>query len=498
MKKSLSFILVLACLMTSVLVSCADDKADEGKETETTAQANTETTGTDAESESEVETEPELTLNLPECDYDSTSCTMLIRTSKIPHFYAEDFTGEALNDAVYERNNTVSELLSVTLDYVDLPDDNGGATFNSAISNSVLARDGAYDIVAPDYWWKTEINGWFLNLKEVERIDLTQPWWCQGWNDAATFNGILPGAVGYYTLDMIQNMNMIYFNKDIYSELNYDSVYNLDGIYNTVREGKWTWDLFCQMSAAAAQDLDGDGKLTSAKDRFGSVSGLQSGRAILWSNGLELCARDEQGNITATLTTEENYDIFKSALTFYEDKANLYAEGSGCNMFQENRALFFMAAINDGVYLRDMESDFGALPYPKYHETDESYRNRNLGTSYFAIPITANNAEMSATVLEAQNFYSYRDVRPTYYDTILKGKVSRDEESREMLDLVLDTCYVDTFFVYGSNLSGVADTPFTTVLNGNDTYMSAMKTHEKVIKKLLGKMEEALAPQPLD
>lgn len=234
-----------------------------------------------------------------------------------------------------------------------------------------------------------------------------------------------------------------------------------------------------------------------ANDRFGSISDLQAGRAILWSNGLELCTKDEQGNITATLSTEKNYDIFKSALTFYEDNANIYA-GNGNIMFEENRVLFYMASIQSGVSLRDTESDFGALPYPKYNESDESYRNRNFGSSYFAIPITAKNAEMSATVLEAQNFYSYRDVRPAYYDTILKGKVSRDEDTREMFDLILDTCYVDTFFVYGSNLNSVADTPFTIVLSGNDIYMSSMKTHEKVISKLLGKMIESLSPQPLD
>ena len=104
---------------------------------------------------------------------------------------------------------------------------------------------------------------------------------------------------------------------------------------------------------------------------------------------------------------------------------------------------------------------------------------------------------MSATVLEAQNLFRYRDVRPTYYDTILKGKVSRDEETREMFDLVLDTCYIDTFFIYGSNLSFVADLPFNTVLEKQDKYMSSMKVQEKIVNKLLGKLAEAIQPENL-
>lgn len=158
-------------------------------------------------------------------------------------------------------------------------------------------------------------------------------------------------------------------------------------------------NLFTQMCSAAAQDLDGDGKL-SAGDRFGSLSDLHSGRALLWSSGMELCTHDENGNLVPTLTTEKNYDIFKSVLAFYEDNANSYGGDNG-RMFMADQALFLMSSIDGAVQLRDMESDFGAIPYPKYDAADESYRSRNFGSSYFAIPITANNADMSATVLEA-------------------------------------------------------------------------------------------------
>ena len=421
MKRTLSLILVLVCLLSAALSSCSDNTADtETKSSETTS---AESEGT--ETEAETETETELTLNLPEADFGDATCTTLIRTCKIPHFTADEITGEALNDAVYERNNKVSSEFGVNLAFVDLADDSG--MFNNTIGQSI--------------------------------------------------------------------MNLIFFNKNLYDALTFDSVYSLDGMYNTVRDGKWTYDLFTQMCSAAAQDLDGDGKL-SAGDRFGSLSDLQSGRALLWSSGMELCTHDENGNLVPTLTTEKNYDIFKSVLAFYEDNANSYGGDNG-RMFMADQALFLMSSIDGAVQLRDMESDLGAIPYPKYDAADESYRSRNFGSSYFAIPITANNADMSATVLEAQNFYSYRDVRPTYYDTILKGKVSRDEETREMFDLVLDTCYIDTFFIYGSNLSFVADLPFNTVLEKQDKYMSSMKVQEKIVNRLLGKLAEAIQPENL-
>ena len=486
MKKVIT-LLLLAAMMLSTFASCGESTTNAD---ETTADAAGTPT---AEEVVETEAETELTHGLPEKDFGGADYVGLIRTSKLTHFTAEEMTGEALNDAVYERNNTVSEEFGVTLGFVNVED--SSSTFNNTVSQSVMAQDAAYDVIAPDYWWATEVNGWFLNLMEMEYLNLAMPWWCGGWNDAATINNMLPGAVGFYTLDMIQNMNMIYFNKNLYDSLGFDAEYGLSGLYDTVRSGDWTYDLFTKMASAAALDLNGDGKMTEG-DQFGTLSELQAGRALLWSSGMELCYRDDTGALVATLTTEKNYDIFSAVLAFYNDNTNLY-NGNNNAIFIADQALFLMSAIGNAVALRDMESDFGVLPYPKYNPEDETYRNRNFGSSYFAIPITAKDVEMSAVVLEAQNFYSYRDVRPTYYETILKDKVSRDQDTAEMLDLVIDTCYIDPFFIYGTNLSYVADQPFSLIVSKSDTYMSKMQTLEKAVGKQLDRLIENIQPTEL-
>ena len=487
MKKLLTLLLVSAMLL-GTFASCGESAANADETASGTASDPA------AEEVAETEAETELTHGLPEKDFGGADYVGLIRTSKLTHFTAEEMTGEALNDAVYERNNTVAEEFGVTIGFVDVEDNSG--TFNNTVSQSIMAQDAAYDVIAPDYWWATEVNGWFLNLMEMEHLDLTKPWWCIGWNDAATINNMLPGAVGFYTLDMIQNMNMIFFNKNLYDKLGYDTQFNLTGLYDTVRSGDWTYDLFLSMAQGAALDLNGDGRMTQG-DQFGTLSDLQSGRALLWSSGLELCYRDDTGALVATLATEKNYDIFSAVLAFYQDTATNLYNGANNAIFIADQALFLMSAIGNAVGLRDMESDFGVLPYPKYNPEDESYRNRNFGSSYFAIPITAKDLEMSAVVLEAQNFYSYRDVRPTYYETILKDKVARDQETAEMLDLVIDTCYIDPFFVYGTNLSYVADKPFSLIVNKSDTYASEMQRLEKPVGKQLDKLIEAIQPAEL-
>lgn len=492
MKKNVAMLLLCAMLVGS-FASCGESETNADDPTSNVTDSTvTDVDSPASDSAEEAETEVELAHNLPERDFGGADYVGLIRVSKLSHFTAEELTGEALNDAVYERNLAVEDEFGVKFGFVDLED--SSATFNNAIGQSVMAQDAAYDFVAPDYWWATEVNGWFVNLKTTEYLDLDKPWWCGGWNDAATLNDMLPGAVGFYTLDMIQNMNMIYFNKNLYDSLGFDSIFELSGLYDTVRSGDWTYELFTSMAKMAALDLNGDGKMTEG-DQFGTLSDLQSGRALLWSSGLELCYRDEDGSLVPTLSTEHNYDIFSTVLEFYKDTTTNLYNGASNNIFISGKAMFLMSSIGNANALRDMEDDFGVLPYPKYNESDEEYRNRNFGSSYFAIPITVKDIEMSAIILEAQNFYSYRDVRPTYYNTILKDKLARDAETAEMLDLVIDTCYVDPFFVYGTNLSGVADKPFELIINKSDTYTSTMKALEKVVDKQLTKLAEAIKPQ---
>ena len=102
MKKVIT-LLLLAAMMLSTFASCGESTTNAD---ETTADAAGTPT---AEEVVETEAETELTHGLPEKDFGGADYVGLIRTSKLTHFTAEEMTGEALNDAVYERNNTVSE-----------------------------------------------------------------------------------------------------------------------------------------------------------------------------------------------------------------------------------------------------------------------------------------------------------------------------------------------------------------------------------------------------
>ena len=94
-----------------------------------------------------------------------------------------------------------------------------------------------------------------------------------------------------------------------------------------------------------------------------------------------------------------------------------------------------------------MEIDYGIIPMPKMDDSQEDYVTYNFGTYYMAILLTAADPEMSAVMLEALNAESYKNVVNVYYDTALKNKYSRDEESRKMIDLINSKCFFDFTFV---------------------------------------------------
>ena len=162
-------------------------------------------------------------------------------------------------------------------------------------------------------------------------------------------------------------------------------------------------------------------------------------------------------------------------------------------MFNDNRALFYTRYIKAISWFRDMETDFGVLPYPKWDETQKDYCNtmHAYGTSYLCIPLTVYDSEMSGAVLEALSYYGQKLIKPAYYEKNLKGKYIRDEESAEMLDLIFASRFFDvgTYYQVGGYNERVIN-----MMQQNDTDFASMyQKYSKVATKLLGKINESFA-----
>ena len=124
----------------------------------------------------------------------------------------------------------------------------------------------------------------------------------------------------------------------------------------------------------------------------------------------------------------------------------------------ERISLFVPWMLGATAYLRDMEDDFAIIPMPKLNETQTEYSATiHNGASAFAIPVTSQNSELAAAALEALCAESYRSVTPAYFDTALKGKYSRDTETAEMLDLLMESINPDMATIFGNKLGSALD-----------------------------------------
>ncbi|MBQ7718939.1 MAG: hypothetical protein IJT56_00010, partial [Clostridia bacterium] len=76
---------------------------------------------------------------------------------------------------------------------------------------------------------------------------------------------------------------------------------------------------------------------------------------------------------------------------------------------------------------------------PKYDESQENYINLGGSPFFMTVPVTAPDLGRTGDVMETLASASAGVIDTAYYDVVLKGKVSRDDESEEMLDLIIST-----------------------------------------------------------
>ena len=119
-------------------------------------------------------------------------------------------------------------------------------------------------------------------------------------------------------------------------------------------------------------------------------------------------------------------------------------------MFMNDQIAFRSVSIYNLQSIREMVSDFGILPTPKYDEQQEDYVN--CPTSFrmltITIPVTNTRLELTGSVLEALAYYSKDTTVEAYYDANLQRKVSRDDESRRVLEIIFSTVTYDLIESY--------------------------------------------------
>lgn len=435
MKKKVALLLLCTALITSLLPGCSSDTVQE---TVTQNQSDTMDVST------EVETE-RANHKVPKLDFDgATYNTSYIDWQEYAeYFFAHEYTGDSMNDAIYKRTAFVEETLNITMTEVSYVQTNPGAQI-SALKASIQSGDDAYQMALMQCFDELMTEGFLYPVDTLPYIDLDSDWWNRDAMDSLRANKHYYYCVSDYTIPV---PFAIFFNKDMVTN------YGLENPYTLVKEGKWTMDAMFDMGLAVAQDMDGDGTYSD-----GDIVGIAAHVGSLYVNfmtgsGQFVGSRDTDGNITIDMYNERMISIVEKLYNYMiqpcatiDTTEGVWADPFG--MLGGN-VLFRLNSIALGHLYRDAEENIGILPYPKYDEDQEEYVSLNWG-GLMGIPASIQNTEMVGAVLELLAWNSAETVIPAYYDVMLDGKLARDEDSIAMLDLLFDS------FVYdpGLNLLG--------------------------------------------
>ncbi|MBE6711569.1 MAG: extracellular solute-binding protein [Ruminococcaceae bacterium] len=491
--KKLITLLLLSAMILSSFAACGEStsNADEGTTT------GTEVTATEGGEEAAAveETEPKETLDIEVKDYEGRTINIVLAGNwSFDDFIAEEMTGEAINDAKYTTNAAVSELLNVefVINNQSGQASGGTGTGYKLVDTMVMAGTTDYDIADIGCYDVSNLayNGKLLDLNAVKNIDLTKSWWDPKANEQLSIGGKMFYSTGDAGLLDNNCTYCILFNKQVITN------YNLDDPYELVRENKWTYDKFTSMAEVVQSDLNGNGT-ADVEDSYGVLVWQDSVIGMLHASGGKFATINDAGQIELTLNSERNFDVLTSWLTLKTQPVVLFlgaaTDDEAHAAFTGNRCLFYTRYLNAVQWFRDLEADFGILPYPKWDETQDSFCNtmHAYGTSYFCFPVTVADPEMSGAVLEALSYYGKENITPAYYDTTLKGKYFRDEESAEMLDLIFASRFFDVGTYY--QLGGYNEKVITMMQQGDTDFASMYTKNEKAANKVLGKINDAYA-----
>ena len=495
-------VLIALLMLVPTLASCSNNTPAESKETTPQQETSQTAESTDASADETTAEDERIKPNIPEsADFGGDTITFLhwyntawtetVRQSR--DIYAEGITGEAINDAVYNRNVKIEDAYKVKI-ALQLEQSTDIA---SMVGQQVTAGDSTYDVVyqllsaAPALIQKS----YFHNLFNVPNIDLEKPWWDQNSISSLSTMGILPLVSTSINVNDKDATAALAFNKTIASNN------QLEDLYTLVREGKWTYDKLTEMAEATYNDSNGDGTMTP-DDVYGFLGGRDVIDSLYHGSGSQFITKNENDEFVFTFGTERDVDVISKGIDIvnsswyfnhhaWKDQSDiLYRQ-----IFETGHGLFFWMRLDDVTNMRAGDADFGIIPIPKYEEAQDKYYSlvSQHTTGLMSIPITCAGDELSEVgmVLEALAAESHYTLIPEYIETSLKTKNSRDAESADMLDIILNNRVFDPMNVY--SFANFGDAIMDAADANNKDMASLIKSKEKLVNKSIEKVLKAVS-----
>ena len=474
-----SFLALCLVLALPAFVSCGG----EGKGADQNESAKA--AGDDVAPGEETSGDPGFVDELPELNYGGKVFKFLVEPepafNRLYDVNVESEIGEVVVDAVYRRNRVVEERLDIIIE--DVKDQNAMKTIKTSVAAGSAEYTGVW--LKVDNFFPTSLGGPFANLHSVPHLDLGKKYWDQNAVSDMTISGKLYGMTGDISTATHSFTHLFMFNKQLAAD------YGLPNLYNIVREGKWTFEAFNEITKGIYKDLNGNGK-KDVEDFFSVYITPAAYEAFFSSAGEKWVEKNAEGEIVFSELSEKKIAVLESIEDLFANKEHAWCGYEQPQPFNDGRAIFYESDLGIACYQsRELEFDFGIVPLPKFSEQqDRYYVYAYPFFPFLAIPttITGDDLEMAGATLEAMASESYKTLTPAFYNIALENKFTRDEESYEMLDIIMrsriyDLLYWGPWDSFRNWSSGLV----AAMQKGDGSYVS---TYEKNIDKSKAKIDE--------
>ena len=486
LKKILSLLIsVFLIASTAMFTSCGDSNANDRSEN------NVVSDETEVIQDIDDETEPEsekIVPSLPERTFDGYEFTFLLKGENHNEWASFDIasegeTGEIINDAIFRRNLYVEEKYDIKINWNLNSDPNG------TYRRSFNAGDAIYDVFMPDLPSASRIaaEGMFYDMTNMPHTDLSAIWWDQQAVKELSVGGRLYYCTSDLSFTAIDTIWIMMFNKPLIQE------HGLEDPYAIVKRGEWTFDKLEEMIKDVSRDLDNDGNINEF-DLVGFVTPSDRYvRAMILAGGESFTEKTADDYFNFKNPNPKFLEIYDRTMQLMHsnpdvlDINNIRDQGSSYltnkyflakTMFEENRILFFSEVMQNIIRLRQMDTDFGIIPLPKYTK-EQTFTPHYVfvdTTTVTAIPANAPDIERTSIIIEALTAESTYTVIPAYYEVSLKTKLARDDQSGEMIDLIRASRTYDLASIY--DFGGIYGTVSNAIIQNRMSYQTAIERIE--------------------
>jgi len=450
MKRLISLLLMLSIVLAALtLIACANKRNNDHQDENTT--------GVDFDS----------------LDYGGSTIRFVYAESENDRFTARSISvdednGNDVDARIMERNAYVEKTLGVKIESIQ-----GSRAINGlkdAIGSQLAASSGSYDVIAGYQYYDIgfALEGWLADMNTLNEtygvngyLNFDNPHWSQYYNENLLVGNRRYWATGDLALRYIGGMYVTYVNERIYKNELYETY---GDIYDIAFRGDWTLDLLTEMSRLCYKDtgstndeLDIDDQLGFIYEAIDPIDGLAFGAQVPFST------KYSDGSIRITLNSDRTLTFINKLSELLHGTGSYHVtsgnESREClQQFESGNVAFTFGHIKHAEnYLTEMTDGYYMLPTPKLDYSQEEYVSGvHDGCTIFGIAADSPNIEAAANTLELMAAESLRIVTPVYYESAVKYKYTRDDDSARVIDLIRGHVETDFAAVWSSQLGNIA------------------------------------------